>query len=74
MNGNEESWAVHPCYVRASVDSMRPELVVRVDFIDKTIRNAKMTVVRMHGEMGKEVNFNAMDSGWKIEGSNVARK
>ena len=74
MNGCEESFKVHACYVKASVDSMRPELVVRVEFTDKTIRNAKMTVVRMHGEMDKEVNFDAMDSGWRIEGREVARK
>ena len=48
-----------------------PCLVIQVEFRDQMAENAKMTVVRVNGDMMNEVVIDVENPGFKITGESI---
>ena len=48
-----------------------PFLVIQIEFCDQMVENAKMTVVRVNGDMMNEVAIDVENPGFKITGESI---
>ena len=50
---------------------LKPCLVIQFEFCDQMVENAKMTVVRVNGDMRNEVVIDVENPGFKITGDSI---
>ena len=62
----------HECMCESAGRDVVPNLVLRLEFRDKDIENAEMTVVRVNGDAATEVDISAEDPRFKITGEKIS--